>query len=146
MLDEIWRILTPGGVLFFFDRILFKPRIPAEELVILTENAYHKALEYALGVKYWGLKTPEEYLSRIQERGFKLLETRRARGKHVDGKTFLRSWGKDTQRLLETIKDNDKKRELESLIKRIREQGAQHGYGPAEYVIVVFEKPSQPLL
>ena len=54
MLDETWRILTPGGVLFFFDRILFEPRNPAEELIILTESAYHKAVEYALGAKYWG--------------------------------------------------------------------------------------------
>ncbi len=52
VLDEIWRILALGGVLFFFDRMLFEPRSPAEELVILTENAYHKAVEYALEAKY----------------------------------------------------------------------------------------------
>ncbi len=59
----------------------------------------------------------------------------------MDGKTFLGSWGKDTQRLLGAIKDNDKKRELESLIRRIKEQGTQYGYGSAEYIIAIFEKP-----
>jgi len=140
VLNEVWRVLKAGGKLLFIDKILFKASSPSEGLTALTEEAFHKVMEYVTGIKPYGLKGPEECLSRLVTHGFKPLLTNTAMGKYVDGGSFLRNWGKDTLRLLNEIRDEARREECTKLIQRIRKIGVKHGYGPARFIVAVLSK------
>lgn len=140
VLDEVWRTLKPDGMLFFVEKFLFKTSKPSEKLTMLTEEAYHKAVEYVIGSRFWGLRKPEEYISKLIEHGFKLLVTDILHGKYIDGETFLSSWGRDTLRLLEQVGDEAKRKELAELVHRIRSLGSKYGYGPPKVLVAILSK------
>jgi len=140
VISEVWRVLRKGATVLFVDKISFKPSRPSEELTLLTEDVYHKALEYVERVKLFGLRRLEEYISVFEERGFTLVVSDVVDGEYVDGEKFLSSWGRDTMRLLERVNDNAKISELRKLISRIRFIGSKFGYGPAKFLVAVLSK------
>ncbi|OYT47618.1 MAG: hypothetical protein B6U85_04835 [Desulfurococcales archaeon ex4484_42] len=140
VLSEIRRVMRVNGILFFVDKFLFNSSSPNEKLTLLTEEAYHKALEYVEGVKLWGLRNPDEYINKLKFHGFMLVLNCIAQGKYIDGKTFINSWGRDTMRLLRLIKDDQKKEKLNELINRIRVMGSKYGYGPAKLLVAILCK------
>jgi len=137
VINEVWRVLKRNAAVLFVDKCLFEPLKPSEELAVLTEEAYHKALEYVEGTKLLGLRKPEEYINIFKEHGFTLKVSNVIEGRHVDSEKFLSSWGKDTLKLLEQLSDNMKKTELIGLVNKIRSIGGKYGYGPAKFVVAI---------
>ena len=128
VLDEVWRALRVDGVLFFADKLLFEATKPSEELTLLVEEIYHKVVEHATGIRPWGLRRPTEYVSKLTRHGFELRITDTVRGKYLDCREFLSSWGKNTLKLLEQVKDEVKKKELTKLLDRVRDLGSRYGF------------------
>ncbi len=141
VLNEVRRVLKIGSHFIVIDKYSFKPETPAEELTLLTEEAYHKALHYALGIKVWGIKEVDELITTIEKHGFKVVLKEEVEvGKHLNGEEFLKTWGKETIKLTQSINDEAKKKELENLINKIRKIGIKYGYGPARAIFIVARK------
>ncbi len=141
VIREVWRVLVDGASFLVIDKVLDNYENPAEELVFLTELAYHKAIEYVHGIKLWGLRKVEELVDRIVGRGFNVKYFDKIMlGKWISGNEFLKHWGKKTLELLKKISNEDRRREMEGLVDRIRSTAKVYGYGPVRVVAIVFEK------
>ena len=141
IIREVWRVLVDGASFLVIDKVLEEYRNPAEELVFLTELAYHKAIEYVYGAKLWGLRKVEELVERIVSRGFNVKYFDKIiLGKWISGDEFLKHWGKKTLELLKKISNEDRRREIEGLVNKIRNTAKVYGYGPVRVVAIVFEK------
>ncbi len=140
IVNEVRRVLRGEGTLLFIDKCLFKPASPSEELTLLTEEAYHKAIEYVEGIKLLGLRRPEEYMDMLKRGGFTIRLSNLITGKHISSEEFIRSWGKDTIRLLNEIKDRKRKSELNNLVSRTKLIGSKYGYGPSKLLVAVLTK------
>jgi len=141
VIREVWRILVDGASFLVIDKVLEKYGNPAEELVFLTELAYHKAIEYVYRAKLWGLRKVEELVKRIVSRGFNVKYFDKIiLGKWISGDEFLKHWGKKTLELLKKISNEDRRREIEGLVNKIRNTAKVYGYGPVRVVAIVFEK------
>ena len=140
VLGEVWRVLKYGGILFFVDKILYSTAKPSEKLTLLVEELYHRVVEYALGVKPWGIREPKEYINKLVGHGFKIVVERVVQGKYINGRTFLSKWGKETLRLLKQVKDKSMRDELTKLIDHVKNMGKTYGYGPARFIAIVLCK------
>jgi len=141
IIREVWRVLVDGASFLVIDKVLEEYRNPAEKLVFLTELAYHKAIEYVCGAKLWGLRKVEELVERIVSRGFNVKYFDKIiLGKWINGNEFLKQWGKKTLELLKKIPDEDKRREIQELVNKIRNTAKVYGYGPVRAVTIIFEK------
>ncbi len=136
---EAKRVLKKDSLLLFIDKYLFKASKPSEEVSLMTEEAYHKAMEYAEGIKLWGLREPKEYIGKFTQHGFKVILKKDVRGKHINGETFIKSWGRDTVRLANAIGDESRRNEVMSLVSKIRELGVKHGYGPVRLILLILK-------
>ncbi len=141
VLEEIYRVLEVSGTLIVVDKVALEGLDPPERLTLLTEEAYHKALEYTGSPKVWGIKSPGEVLKKIESHGFKVEYQRiMTLGKWIHGKRFLREWGRDTMRLLNQISDNRLRGKVEDLVKEIKRIACEYGYGPTKVLVSVFKK------
>jgi len=139
-LCEVWRVLKEEGKFIVADKIMFKPSSPSEELTLLTEKAYHRALLYAKGIKTWGLRRERELIEKVSTKGFRLSSKLKARGKVLKSEEFLNMWGKETLRLLSEIDNIEKKKDIESLVNKIKRIASKHEYGPSRILVAVFRK------
>lgn len=139
-LREVLRVLKEEGEFIVVDKIAFKPSSPSEELTLLTEETYHRALLYAKGIKTWGLRKERELIEKVSTKGFKLSSKLRVRGKALKPEEFLNMWGKETLNLLSEVNDTERKREIEGLVDRIKYVASRHGYGPSRILIAIFRK------
>ena len=53
-LSEAYRVVADNGVLILVDKVLPRNPSPSEELVVLTEVAYHNAAYYVYSYRAWG--------------------------------------------------------------------------------------------
>ncbi len=140
VLQELKRVLKRGGKLLIVDRVRKEGLSIAETLPILTEDAYHKAEEYATGVRRLGVKTLNEIIE-ILTKYFKVEATGEVTlGKRLAPEEFLTSWGRETIGYIAHIRNPRKRSEVEELIKKIRELAEGHGYGPIHCVVVTCVK------
>ena len=140
LLREVRRVLREKGLFLVVDKVLTEFRSPAEELTVLTEVAYHKARELAYGEKAWGVRRPRELVESVEKAGFKTLKQEVYAGRHIPPEEFLRSWGRDTLGILNTLPPGRVRKELEQLVERIKATAARHGYGPARILVALFAK------
>lgn len=141
LLREVHRVLREKGLFLVVVKVLTEFRSPAEELTVLTEVAYHKARELAYGEKAWGVRRSRELMETVEKAGFKTLKQEEVyAGRHIPPEEFLRSWGRDTLRILNTLSPGWEREELEQLVKRIKATAARHGYGPARFLVALFAK------
>jgi len=142
VLNEVNRVLIKGGYFLVIDKVKVKVENPSRELPLLTELAYHKAREYALGIKSLGVLTPKELIRLVVNAGFKLIKQGvLKRGKWLSGAGFLKCWGKETLKLINMISDEEKKAELMRLVNRIKEAALRYGHGPVNIIVALFKKP-----
>jgi len=117
----------------------YRPK-SSQALTLLTEEAYHKALRYALGIRVWGVRTVGEVVKAPSSAGFRVVEIRVLEvGEWVVGEEFLKWLGRDTLRLVKLIRDRGGRAEVEDLIRRIRERALRHGYGPLKLLVIISE-------
>lgn len=138
---EVKRVLMPEGRLVVIDKCRISGLSPQEELTLLTEEAYHKALKYAAGVEALGVLKPEEFVKLVESAGFKVEGCCVGRlGKWLPPEEFLSSWGFQTRLLIQQIEDREVADRLRSLVNRIVEIASEHGYGPAPVLFARFSK------
>jgi len=140
-LREVRRVLKPEGGLIVVD----KCRVPAltlpEELTLLTEEAFHSALEQARGARVTGVMAPDDLVELVESAGFEVEERWVGRvGKWLPPEEFLKSWGAKTKSLIQQIEDQDAADRLRKLVDRIVEIAKEHGYGPAPALCARFSK------
>ena len=56
-----------------------------------------------------------------------------------DGEEFLASWGKDTVKPTQKIRSEAKRRELQELIRKIKDTARKHGYVPVKVLVAYFK-------
>jgi ubiquinone/menaquinone biosynthesis C-methylase UbiE len=139
-LDEAYRVLKSEGRLIVGDKLRIKPSRPSEELPILTEDTYHKAILYAIGKKKWGLHEASKIINMIQRKGFILKDLHHINTRILSPQEFLESWGRDTIRYIDMIKEDKKREEVNRMVYRIKEIASKHGYGPAKILYLIFKK------
>ena len=139
-LDEAHRVLKSGGKFIVGDKIRYKPASPSEELPLLTEYTYHKAIFYATGRRKWGLHEASQIINIIERRGFRLEDIYHTITRKVSPEEFFKSWGRDTLRYIKCIRDDENRDEITKLVDRIRDIAERHGYGPVKILFLVFKK------
>ena len=142
VLREVHRILKVGGRFVVIDKIPPVRKSPSTVLTMLIEEAHHRALEYALGVRVWGVHKKEQIARLVCAHGFRLEQLKTGHGTYTKPQDFLSSWGAKTSQLLHQIDSKEKRQELLQLVKHIKSIARRHGYGPTHYVIAVFTKSS----
>lgn len=65
VIEEVYRVLQTHGKFLVIDKVVCEFRSPSEELTVLTELAYHKAVEYVHGIRAWGVRRAEELIAKI---------------------------------------------------------------------------------
>jgi len=141
LFKDLIRVLRINGILFIIDKVLEKFNTKSEELSVIVEEAYHKAKEYALGYRSWGIRRAKDIVNLVENFGFKLLDKNIIKfGKWLNGNEFLKHWGKETLQLCNMITDHRRKKELLNIIKRIKLIASKHGYGPLTLLIAIFNK------
>jgi len=71
VLEEVRRVLRPNGDFLIIDKILTTFESPTEELTVMTEHAYHKALEYVQGIRAWGVRKVDEVIEKVVSKNFR---------------------------------------------------------------------------
>ena len=141
VLEEVRRVLSPNGNFLVIDKALITFGTPAEELTIMTELAYHKALEYVQRIRAWGVREVDKIIKKIVSKNFRAISSEIVVARAwISSKEFLASWGKDTVRLAQMIRCEAKRRELQELIHKIKNTARKHGYGPVKVLVAVFQK------
>ncbi len=140
VIEEVYRVLQTHGKFLVIDKIVCEFRSPSEELTVLTELAYHKAVEYVHGIRVWGVRRAEELIAKIASKNF----TEKSRelitlGKRFSWDEFIENWGRDTLRLMQAI-PGEARGGLEELVNRIKTNVRKYGYGPARVIAALFVK------
>jgi len=142
VVEEAFRVLRGNGVFIVMDKVVDGVKTPSEKLTILTENVRFKVWEYVYGCKPWGIRSSNEIVGKIVGKGFeKLLVKIVDYGGWMSGIEFAKIWGRETLKLVEKIANEERKREIISLIEEIKAKALKYGYGPAKMIIAIFRKP-----
>ncbi len=138
--SEASRTLKPSGLLLVVDRVLFKPSKPSEEVVLEAEEAYHKALEYALNIRAWGLRKPIDYVRLFEDYGLAAQSLEVAYTSYTPPERFSRVYGSKTLSLASMIRDARVRSLIEELVKRVRSKGGVYGCGPGRVLVLLLVK------
>jgi len=140
VLEEVCRVLRSNGDFLIIDKVLTTFESPAEELAVMTEFAYHKALEHVHGVRAWGVREVDEVIEKVISKNFRAVSRELVvAGEWMTGEEFLASWGKDTVKPTQKIRSEAKRRELQELIRKIKDTARKHGYVPVKVLVAYFK-------
>jgi|Deesub1362B_J571_1020462.scaffolds.fasta_scaffold00023_105 ubiquinone/menaquinone biosynthesis C-methylase UbiE len=139
-LEEASRVLRRSGLFIVADKIWVKADSPREDLPLLTEKVYHKAVYYARGHRKWGVQKPESLIEAVTSTGFRLSRSLFASSKILEPEEFFKFWGKDTYKMLEEINSEMHRDEILRGIDKIKDIASKYGYGPTRFLIAIFRK------